>query len=340
MLTSTRLTLLFIALLTLAMMAPPLHADEGRIIIRGPTPIIINAPGHYVLGEHIAPSSGSSIKIDSSQVTLDLNGFTVHNNDNTVINILGGSTDVTIRNGRLRQTNGNSVITYDSGPKIRLRVERVEIELTDGDGIRVSSPGSIEIVGCTIRPIGDGYGIRITAPGTETFRARILDNFVDGSGDEGGIQLIGLEGGEVSHNTVHTTEFGISVSGRGGNLIEANVVGGPHSRGIVVGGDANLVRNNVVRLAEDDGMLVVGSGNRIVGNVVNADEDGIEIGGAFNLLEDNLVEVDRGPGGEDDCAINFLNAGQHAYRNNMLRGGDVAVCGPPNTDAGGNILAK
>src|ERR1017187_8813881 len=77
-------------------------------------PYTISAPGSYYLTGNLAVSSGTAITITASQVTLDLNGFTLSSTEatptGTGILLAGGNTDITIRNGHI--TGG---VTYSGG---------------------------------------------------------------------------------------------------------------------------------------------------------------------------------------------------------------------------------
>src|ERR1017187_8409666 len=67
-------------------------------------PYTISAPGSYYLTGNLAVSSGTAITITASQVTLDLNGFTLSSTEATptgtgILLEVGGNSDITIRNG-------------------------------------------------------------------------------------------------------------------------------------------------------------------------------------------------------------------------------------------------
>ena len=73
--------------------------------------LIIDEPGSYYLTGNLTVSSGNAIDIGASNVTLDLNGFTILSTagDNVVrgagIELSGSVTNVTIRNGHIRGTS-------------------------------------------------------------------------------------------------------------------------------------------------------------------------------------------------------------------------------------------
>ncbi|MEM6725681.1 MAG: right-handed parallel beta-helix repeat-containing protein, partial [Bacteroidota bacterium] len=66
----------------------------------------IDAPGHYYLRENLLVNSpsGSGILIDSDNVTIDLNGYTIlagQNEPNDGIRVFGGHYNITIKNGSI-----------------------------------------------------------------------------------------------------------------------------------------------------------------------------------------------------------------------------------------------
>ena len=73
--------------------------------------LIIDEPGSYYLTGNLTVSSGNAIDIGASNVTLDLNGFTILSTagENVVrgagIELSGSVTNVTIRNGHIRGTS-------------------------------------------------------------------------------------------------------------------------------------------------------------------------------------------------------------------------------------------
>jgi hypothetical protein len=77
-------------------------------------PYTISTPGSYYLTASMGVSSGTAITITASQVTLDLNGFTLSSTEasptGTGILLAVGVTDITIRNGHIK---GN--VIYSGG---------------------------------------------------------------------------------------------------------------------------------------------------------------------------------------------------------------------------------
>ncbi len=296
-----------------------LQADEGRIPVFGPTTIA--QPGHYIVTRDIASQNTPVISINASNVTLDLNGHLISAPQfaaASVIEILDPATDIRIHNGRLM--GGFNGIEHLNTP-IRLRVENVEIK--DSEGGIIVLPERVEVRGCRIENVLAGIEAESSAPWT----GRFIDNTIVGVAADG-MSLDFLTGGEVRGNIVRNTaggapagcnviDWAIEITGEG-NRVEDNEVSGGKA-GISIGGNGNLILGNVVR---SNFSACATSGY------------GLSVSGARNLMDRNQIE------GNGGCGISFApGTADNAYRTNMLRGNTGgAVCGPANTDGGGNIL--
>src|SRR5262245_5129115 len=76
---------------------------EARTAIHGPGPVTIAAPGSYFLTSNIDVAREPGIIIRASNVTLDLNGFTISGNlDNLGVVTSGNTLNVVVRNGTIR----------------------------------------------------------------------------------------------------------------------------------------------------------------------------------------------------------------------------------------------
>lgn len=74
----------------------------------GLTGTTIGLPGKYILCEVIDTTASTAITIDADNVELDLNGFSIIN-AGTAININSGHSNITIRNGLIKDTTGNGI---------------------------------------------------------------------------------------------------------------------------------------------------------------------------------------------------------------------------------------
>lgn len=101
---------------------------EARTVVRNDfdtlTPIVIDQPGSYYLGEDILGLVGEhGIEIRSSDVTLDLNGFAIRGN--TEVGSLNGihvtpdgggnaRRNITVRNGTVRDFGNNGIAAFET----------------------------------------------------------------------------------------------------------------------------------------------------------------------------------------------------------------------------------
>jgi parallel beta-helix repeat protein len=88
------------------MLSVSVYADEGRIDITGPT--IITAPGSYILLNDVVGNS-FGININSSNVKLDLNGFTVRSINSRGITIGSGHKNIEVTNGAVTGSGGHGI---------------------------------------------------------------------------------------------------------------------------------------------------------------------------------------------------------------------------------------
>jgi hypothetical protein len=245
-------------------------------------PVTITLAGSYRLTGNVASSSVNAdvISIATSNVTIDLNGFSVTspavcNGAVPVSCAPAGSgrgiavsteaiKDVTVRNGTVTQISTIGVLVGKSG-----RVEDVRVTGAGSTAI-VGDDGS-EIVRCTVDAAGS-TGIRIDGSG-----AMIAENTVRNVGNDlTGVSGIGIEAGGsivrgnvvrsvygtaviavtslVSENTiVDNYPWPVNVTGR--SLVIGNVVDG----GIVTQFDANIgYRENCFSFATVTGGVNLG----------------------------------------------------------------------------------
>ncbi len=341
-----------IALLCLAAFGPSeILADEGRIPLHslpGPTFIII-APGHYILTEDVV-FAGVIIVIQSNEVTVDLNGFTLTEGGAfpvIVIDANFATRDITIRNGTLlRGTQGIQWVGAAAAPRIRVRIEKVEVADTTGRGISIDRAEYVEIVSCRVRNAGSD-GIFVSGF-NELFGGRILDNRVEGA-DGFGILLAGLQGGEVRRNLtsgygmlggfqagIRLIDVGAAPGlGAGGNIIEGNTAVRPvgvQEDGINLNSsDGNLIENNVVKANTACGIRLENSSrNKLHENVAEMNTlNGMDTVGAS---DGNLFLMNVG-GNNGGLGIDCAGAANQVRGNVFVADGIGAGC----VDAGGNI---
>ena len=183
---------------------------DGRTVIfprNMPLPIVISQSGSYVLGGDVLdcvpcgdPPTGG-IRIEASDVTFDLNGFSVvgdPGNSLDGIAVEAGRVNVLIRDGRVRDWQLAGI----NAPGDGVRVEGVTATNNGGDGISAGIGAQVsdcqahgnqgngilvgfggEIIGCTATGnAGDGLVAAIAAT---TTGGAIIDSTARGNGDDG-----------------------------------------------------------------------------------------------------------------------------------------------------------
>jgi hypothetical protein len=128
---------------------------------------VIRQPGSYYLITNLMVNSQSSvIAIATSDVTLDLNGFTISYsipNPGTVgIALASGVSDITIINGHINCGNGvvgiGSGVTYNNNPPTNVVISKVSVSGAAFDGITLGTGNATVVQDCTVTTAG-GQGI-------------------------------------------------------------------------------------------------------------------------------------------------------------------------------------
>ncbi len=137
------------------------QVEPRTLIPGGSAPFVISASGSYYLAGNIAVAGGGAITVNASNVTLDLNGFTISSSANpatgTAVTISAGFTNVTVRNGHIFGSGTISSTGAFSGAGFLDGIAAGADDL--GSGVRVHD---LTVTGCG----GDGInlGSVITAP--------------------------------------------------------------------------------------------------------------------------------------------------------------------------------
>lgn len=268
-------------------------------------PVTISASGTYRLtGNLIVPDGNTTaILITASNVTLDLNGFTIGCQTaggtpcgpsspgaigDGVASTSSSVTNVVVRNGTIANM-GHSGTSLYSG-----RVEDVRAIANGGNGITVSDsskPGSV-VTGCTAQDNGSN-GIRCYD------YCQITNNVVLHNGGWGvaAVEGVLITGNTISSNTSHgiyitsgnvvgnriSANSGDGVYCAGRCLIADNVVSNSTLIGVAVDG-SSLIRNNVIGSNTGLGISITGTGSGYQGNVLNGNNGANpEVSGGTNL---------------------------------------------------------
>jgi hypothetical protein len=167
----TRLLLAFGSLLFSA----AVYADEGKIDITGPTNI--SAPGSYILVNDIV-GTFSGIIIDSSNVKLDLNGFTVsHTGAMTADGIVidPGHKNIEVTNGAVTGFTRHGIFVPGKSAMGRnLKFSNLRISGNAIDGIGLEANSGFIVQDCLIS--GNAQGIYAVLPGL------VVNNVISNNG--------------------------------------------------------------------------------------------------------------------------------------------------------------
>lgn len=216
---------------------------------------VISAPGSYYLtGNVTGVASKNGIKINATNVTLDLNGFTLTGVTGSLdgIRVSGFARyGTTIRNGSVNSFGDDGV---DFGNSFSYSAEKLHCAVNAGVGIVGGYNG--RIVGCAARS-NQSDGILAGDPSVIDSCAAVF-NVGNGIRAAGGCTVINCVA-EVN------TASGISVS------------------------SGCTVRNNQMWNNTTIGLLVTGTDNRIESNNVSGSTTGIQIAGTGNLILTNSV---------------------------------------------------
>jgi Right handed beta helix region len=131
---------------------------EPRTVITS-LPYTMSMPGSYIVGANLRAPTGSTtgITISSSNVTLDLNGFTLSGQLTATTAIVAGIsvTQVTVKNGNIEGWTGDGL---NLGTAINVSVDRVSVRAVSGRGIVTNFYASV--TGCRVENTG-GTGYQI-----------------------------------------------------------------------------------------------------------------------------------------------------------------------------------
>ena len=193
----------------------------------------ISQPGSYYLTHNLTVSTGDGIDINTNDVTLDLNGFTIRSTSasasGTGILLNNGWSDITIGNGHIRgggTNNGSGVFSgggFAYGIKTsgavpeNVLVSRISVSGCRFDGLSLSGQNSTVVEACTVRTVG-GYGILAsTIKSCSAFdcgnTAIVADEVSDSRGQSSGV-------GDGVDGTTAQNCCGTSTSGKG---VSANI---------------------------------------------------------------------------------------------------------------------
>ena len=295
------------------------EVEPRRIIVQPPAPqgfdalIVINQPGSYYLGSDLAAGNLHGIRVSASNVTIDLNGFTIDGigvdapGRSGVLAEAGTLSNIAVRNGTIMDFDGAAVGgTFDGALIEGLRVRSC------GSGVALSQGSSPRGVcrACTFSLL------RTTAV--------VLG---DGSVVEGNVA-----------NYLGTPVMPPAINVGQGSRVAGNVLRNAPSIGIVVSTGCTVEGNQIYQCAQD-AIQVNGNGlTSVVGNTIMGaggtvgNGAGVRLATAGVHVEGNVImNSDIGvasPGG--NCIVrNSLRANGTA-----LQTGATDLVGPAVNAAG------
>jgi pSer/pThr/pTyr-binding forkhead associated (FHA) protein len=235
-------------------------------------PFTITNSGSYYLGASLGNSPGSGIVIKTNDVVVDLNGFTLTGSfTGSGVFIYGGCTNVTVRNGTLRNWPSFGIDAYTTGGSYELLFE--DLAFIQNTNEAVISLRPVTARRCTAyKNQGGGFDV-------------IGGDFYECVARENG--NIGMSIGSALgsfHNCYAVSNSNAGIAGYGaGNVFVDCVSRGNGGIGIAASGVGAIIRNCV---SSDNGTGVNGSG--ITANIratiedctiISNRADGINVGG-------------------------------------------------------------
>lgn len=185
-------------------------------------PIVISAAGSYYLGaDVVAIPDHPAIRITASNVTLDLNGFTVSGNlevnDGDGIRIEGAN--VTVRNGTVRNADGDGINCPNGGPITLINVNAVNnadagascsaMRVSGGEFSNNGSTGvgGLKVLIADVRAVGNGGSGIVLGSGSAASRSMSDNNQVGFNCTQG----TGLVTQSIAKFNAVTNRFGCAV---------------------------------------------------------------------------------------------------------------------------------
>jgi hypothetical protein len=280
----------------------PLSSTDKTLI--SSLPYTISTPGSYIVKSNLSCVCGGSppgITINASQVTLDLNGFSLSSTGSgSAIEGTSALTNITIENGSLAAwTQG---ITLPNAQNVHVHGVTVDAMTF---GIYVIGSGVIE--DCSIT----GASVGVTAVGMTVSRCTAKSASLTGIGFEidkttlTDCVVMGFGTGIKPNSSIVSgcvvtgvNTIGIQVSGLGAHVTNNTVKGSAlnNTSGIKVSGEANVVENNTVTGSAYSTPGAGGRGiwlestakkNTIDGNSIYGFDYALFVAGANNLVVRN-----------------------------------------------------
>jgi len=222
---TAKLAASLLVLLALVLGAAPARAETVTCTAITALPAVITVQGVYCFTNSLATAmtSGFAIDIQTNNVVLDLNGFTLDGLAAGLGTIAFGiqaadRQNITIKNGTIRGFRQAIVLDdFGSGASKGHLVEDIRAEQNTEVGIQVKGSGNIvrnnQVVatgGTTIfGPDVDAIGFRIEGSGPRVLNNDVIDTVKQGSGTARGIEFVSVPGGLAVNNRITVADRGI-----------------------------------------------------------------------------------------------------------------------------------
>lgn len=285
-----------------------LHEVEPRTLINpintpgvGTNLVNIAQPGSYYLGaDLVVPSGFAGIVINASDVTIDLNGFSIRGQPGSLDGIRTAGpakSNLTILNGTIASMGDDGIDFVQSGSATNTRIETLTVSDCGGNGIRLWQAAIVR--GCQ----ANGN----TLSGIASSGTAIVEATIASSNGEHGI-LTGADSVVQRCTTSENVQMGIRVGNRSSVLDSAaslNAAGGIFiNESSMV--DRCLARGNtgfgirafagcVIRNNTSDantgapGFLITGPDNRIESNNSTINSRGLQVLSTGNIIIKNTA---------------------------------------------------
>jgi hypothetical protein len=262
-------------------------------------PFTISESGSYYLTGNLLVAEGQGgIRIDASNVALDLMGFTLNGNGVGLWGIEVNGDGITIRDGNIVRFNGDGIRRVSGGTGENWILEGLRIRENSGAGIRrpgdhtrirsvivegngsggvTGGRGVIRIDGSTI--IGNGWGVQ--ADGVIMIDSTVSANEGIGIEAGGGELRYSLIGGNAGH--------GVRGLPAAFWLIDGCVVSGNGGDGIRIASGEWSLHGDVETVSDSTAMPRIISGSTVAGNTGS----GILVEASLTRIEANYVISNR-----------------------------------------------
>ena len=250
-------------------------SDEVRMPISGCGQVITSSggSGSYYLTSNLT-CTGHGIKIYASNVTVDLNGFTLTGDGDSIdsgIYIYGYNTypvsNIEIRNGTIRNF-GNGIHTSTSYTS-DIRIRDVRVLNNSQNGLYVPALGTL-VENCLVDSNGGDYGILAGNYAT------IINNsirFNSGWGIFVSWHCL-ISGNTIISNNQSEDSSSGGLRVYGGNYVKNNLVRLNNTRNIYVYNTDNVIEENVLTYSSGYGLYFVSGGNFYANNRASGNTSG------------------------------------------------------------------